>query len=487
MAFLSTHVIANSATSPRPKVRHYTFNNRSSLKSNLSEFQDAQIIRRIDSIAANRVREPHEIIATLDSTIAPPLSYNIFMSPLTFTGFVPPYSQRTLKKFVYSAPQLSADSVSSYTNIITERKNSLIAPIGNLGAQTLSKNNTPEVERLDYLRRVAWLKQQYMLKNPEKIEFALWLLPLPPEMPEEDYSFEGYMKRLRIPASAFGQKEMTLKPKYNIRRYYWLHNLTGGVQFSQAYISPNWYQGGNDHLALLINFYWNVKLNQVYNPNLLFENTISYKLGLNSTQEDEYHNYSVSEDLFQWNLNFGFKAKHNWYYSLTTQFKTQLLNTYPQNSQTRTASFLSPGDLNVGIGMTYSKENAKKTCKFKAALSPLSYNLKTCIDEQVDHAQFNIKEGRNIHNEIGSSAELTLDWNLTSNINYRSRMFIFSDYKNYTHDWENTFSFSINRFLSTQIYAHLRYDTSASAASGWKHWMLKEILSFGFSYAFSTK
>ena len=50
---------------------------------------------------------------------------------------------------------------------------------------------------------------------------------------------------------------------------------------SQAFVSPNWYQGGNNYLALLINFLWDVT-----KPGLSSEphvpEHVSYKLGLNS-------------------------------------------------------------------------------------------------------------------------------------------------------------------------------------------------------------
>lgn len=272
-----------------------------------------------------------------------------------------------------------------------------------------------------------------------------------------------------------------------IKKTHWLHVLDGSVQFSQAYLSPNWYQGGNNNLSLLANFLWNVKLNEVYHPNLLFENNIQYKLGLYSTPQDEVHKYSISEDLFQWNMKAGVKAFKKWFYSFTAQFKTQLLNTYPQNSTTRIASFLSPSDLNLGLGMTYNTTNNSKSLKFNVSIAPISYNLKTCIDTNVDPTQFNIESGKKMTSEIGSNAELTMDWNITKNINYRSRLFLFSNYKYLTGDWENTLSFSINKFLSTQIYVHLRYDSSSELNERWKHWMLKEILSFGFQYKFSTK
>lgn len=80
-----------------------------------------------------------------------------------------------------------------------------------------------------------------------------------------------------------------------------------------------------------------------------------------------------------------------------------------------------------------------------------------------------------------------MKWNILWNITYQSRIFLFTDYKYFQGDWENTISFNINKFLSTQIYAHLRYDTSVPSHASWKKFMLREILSFGLSYTFSTK
>ncbi len=48
--------------------------------------------------------------------------------------------------------------------------------------------------------------------------------------------------------------------------------------------------------------------------------------------------------------------------------------------------------------------------------------------------------------------------------------------------------FEINRFLTTQIYAHMRYDSRGVRAEGtkWKKLQIKEILSIGFAYKFSS-
>ena len=254
-------------------------------------------------------------------------------------------------------------------------------------------------------------------------------------------------------------------------------------------MSGNWYQGGASYLAMLGNFLWDVQLNQVYHPKLMFQSTVSYKLSVNSTPDDQYHKYSISQDLFQYNLKMGYKAIHNWYYSFTTIFKTQFFHSYPSNSMVRSASFLSPGELNLGLGMLYSKQNKKKTVVLSISIAPLSYNLKTCIDPLVDHAQFGIPEGRKLKNEFGSNAEINFKWNIRDNITYTTKMYLFTDYHSFQGDWENTFNFQFSRFFSTQLYAHLRYDTLADPkiSPKWNKWMLKEILSVGLSYNFSTK
>ena len=120
---------------------------------------------------------------------------------------------------------------------------------------------------------------------------------------------------------------------------------------------------------------------------------------------------------------------------MNVQFKTQLLNNYRTNSNDLAAAFLSPGELNLGLGMTYNYENPKKTRVFTAALSPLSYNLKMCTNSRLDPAAFGMEEGKRTLSQYGSSAELTFRWKLAFNIEYFSRMFIFTNYEYVQSDW----------------------------------------------------
>lgn len=330
------------------------------------------------------------------------------------------------------------------------------------------------------------LEYRQMVYHPESIDYADWDLPVPPRLPEEDYSFAGFLKRQNLPAINL---EEAYIPEIELDKRYWLHYFNAALQLSQAYVSTNWYQGGNNYLAFLFNLTWNVDLNTVFKPNLLFQSSFQYKLSINSNPKGSVHKYGTSQDLLQYSLKTGIKAYDHWFYSFNLLFNTQLFNAYEEDTKTMTSAFLSPGTLNLGLGMTYNFQNEKKTFKISASISPLAYNLKTCINKHVDPLQFNIQLGRKTVSEIGSSAEANMEWQLCSNVSWKSRLFLFTNYHYFLGEWENTFNFQINRFLSTQIYLYPRFDSSSEIAPGskWKHWMFKELLSFGFSYVFSTK
>ena len=333
------------------------------------------------------------------------------------------------------------------------------------------------------MRRV---KQRYMIDNPDKVKYNVAMLPEPPK--EVHAVVDPAKSTIAVGEISVDKNEGQVDAAVEIKKRNWLHSFDGSLHFSQAYISPNWYQGGNNNLNMIANAVYNIKLNQAFHPNLLFDTTVQYKLAMNSAPDDSLRNYSISEDLFQVNSKFGIRAANRWFYSLALTFKTQLLNSYKSNTNDMTAAFLSPGELNVGVGMTYNFESPKKNLTFDASVSPLSYNVKMCTDSRLDETAFGIEEGHRSVSQIGSSAECKFWCKLAWNITYTSRLFVFSDYEYVQGDWENTVDFSINRYLSTQIYVHLRYDSSTARLddTSWHRWQLKEILSFGVSYKFSS-
>lgn len=428
-------------------------------------------IELADSLASDSIvfapvviRDLDEILAALPDTM-PERPYNPNVGPWIFSGY------RSLKHRSF--------------NDIAENPN-----LQNLNFQSSWESKPYRPGWLHDALTLSRISQDYMyysmVYTPHSVDYTYWDLPVPPRLPEDDLSLGTYIKNLNLPEVTIAD---ALLPEFEQKKKHWLHKFNTGLQFSQAYVSKNWYQGGNNYLALLYNFYWDVQLNPTYHPDQIFQSTVNYKLGINSIEQNAVgRKYSISEDNFQYNVKYGFKAFKKWFYTITGQFKTQFFNNYKTNTDIRSAAFLSPADLNVGIGMTYSYANPKKTFNLTASIAPLSYNLKVCIDPNIDHTQFNIDQNKKTHSEFGSSGEANMTWQVTSNISMRTRVFAFTDYSYFQGNVETTWDFAINKFLSTQIYANLRYDSSSDFnLSKWHHWMLKEILSFGLSYTFSTK
>lgn len=336
-------------------------------------------------------------------------------------------------------------------------------------------------------RRRARMSMQYMIANPQMVRYNSAFFDTPAKIYRTTFDpTTAQINIEEIADSLLNNVEQYIAPPV-IHRRNWLNTFDGLVQFTQAYNSPNWYQGGNSNLNMLVQAVYQLNLNTKFHPDLLFENTLQYKLALTSAPEDEFRNYSINEDLLQFNTKFGIRAARYWFYTVSGQLKTQTLRNYTSNTNDLKAAFMSPGEVNVGVGMTYTRVNKKETFSFGLTISPLSYNLKTCLEDRVDGTAFGIRPGHRTDNQFGANIEAKLVWKIAYNIQLSTRLYAFTDYNYVQGDLENTLSFSINRFLSTQIYAHLRYDsqTPALADSRWHKWQLKEIFSFGFAYKFA--
>ena len=331
------------------------------------------------------------------------------------------------------------------------------------------------------------IRQNYIFNNPGRIKYNVATLPEPPKAYRayvDPLTTNIVVEEINVPVA-----ETPLDITADITYKKWLHEFNASLQFSQAYISPNWYQGGKNNLNMIGQLLYHVKLNQKFYPKILFETTVQYKLALNSAPDDSIHSINITDDIFQINSTFGLKAAKRWYYSANLMFKTQLFHSYPANSRNPKSAFLSPGELNIGLGMTYNFENQKKNFRFGASLSPLSWNLKTCINDDINPGSYGIEDGHKSMNKFGSSAELTWWWKIAYNIVYNSRLFAFSDYDRFQADWEHTVDFNINKYLSTRFYVHMRYDTQtprSEESPSWHKFQRKEIFSFGFAYHFGV-
>lgn len=334
-------------------------------------------------------------------------------------------------------------------------------------------------------KRAKQVRHEAMMAHPDIVRYNANTLPEPPKDvvvdidPAQNVLEIASGKPLPKPDAPIDRREIKMRN--------WIHTLVGTLHFTQAFISDNWYQGGENNINALGQVKWDFNLNEKLHPKWLFQNSLKYKLGVITAQSDTIRDYAVNEDNFQFSSKLGYKAIERWYYSATLNFQTQFFKTYKPNTYSMKACFLSPGELNVGLGMTYNYKDKNEYKVFTLSLAPLSWNLKICDDiVHLDPTSFGIDTGHHTKHTFGSNLEAKLMWKVRSNIQWSSRFYVFTNYDYVQGDFENTLDFSITKHLNTQIFVHLRYDESRERDPDWKHWQLKEILSFGLTYRFAT-
>jgi hypothetical protein len=231
----------------------------------------------------------------------------------------------------------------------------------------------------------------------------------------------------------------------------------------------------------------NYKKGKIQNNNL-----IEWKLSLYTNPNDTLRKTKIGTDLFRTYSDIGFKAfGDKWYYSANLELKTQLFDNYIENSNTKSAAFLSPFFLNMGIlGMKYQlnkqdKKDKYKSIEFSADISPLSIKyIYVHNPGSVDPKRYGVPEGQNDFLTFGWLINSTLKINFNRAVVFKSRLKCFIDYKKFEFESENELNMAINRYFSTRIYLYARYDDSKGITKDpkWGYWQINEVVTFGLNY-----
>lgn len=257
----------------------------------------------------------------------------------------------------------------------------------------------------------------------------------------------------------------------------WFHKANAHAQFSQNYVSSNWYQGGFSNIAVL--GIMSGQLNYDNKKNVQWDNSGEWRMGFNSIEGDTIRPISTNDDIFRINSKLGVRAGGNWFYSGSVDMSTQFFNSYRGvNSTDMKASFLTPVRLNVGVGLDFKHKKI-----FSIMISPVSYKYIYVNDTiRLKQTMFGVKKGQNYLSEIGSSFRATLSYPITPEIQLDSRLSFYTNYEKVEVDWEIVCGMTINRYMSTRISFNPRYDNTVIGEKAGIQF--KQLLSVGFSHRF---
>ena len=265
------------------------------------------------------------------------------------------------------------------------------------------------------------------------------------------------------------------------RPNFWSFNGDYALQFLQNYVSGNWYRGGESNYSALASLVMQANYNN--KQKLKWENRLELKYGLQSSRSDSLHSFKSTEDLIRLTSKLGLQATKRWYYTVQFIGNTQFSRSYRSNDPKVYSAFAAPLNINLSIGMDYSVDWMNHRLKGNFHLAPLAYNMKYTRMLELTR-RLGMEDGRHFLHDFGSEFTVDLEWKMMESLTWKTRLYGYSTYKRTELEWENTFTFRFNRYISSRVFIYPRFDDGVRRDDHYAFWQLKEFASIGFQYSF---
>lgn len=336
--------------------------------------------------------------------------------------------------------------------------------------------------------------QTYIAQTKPELVTRTWRqMPEPPSIKERPHIHftDIDIERLRPPRSAISGPEKIETQEYIYNP--WDINVIATITATQTAYSY-WASGGTNSVTLsgrlLTNADYTTK-----DGKMCWENDIDLRLGY---MQQEDRPLVKNLDLLDINSQLSLNAVNNWYYALSTEFKSQFFNGYDyddENYSDPISTFLSPAYYTLSAGIDYKiTKNGNKILSLQA--SPLSYKLTFIRDTvKVDPDNYSFDEGKRCRNEIGGSVEISSKYSYKDKISGSSTIEFFSNYidnpQNIDIDWNTSISYDISSIFTVSFTLDMVYDDDVDIVVGeaedgteiyGQRLQVKEYLGFGLTY-----
>lgn len=265
------------------------------------------------------------------------------------------------------------------------------------------------------------------------------------------------------------------------RPNFWTFGGDGNMQFMQNFISENWHKGGESNYSMVAGLTLTANYNN--KKRLKFENKLEMKLGFHTSKSDTLHKFKTNNDMIRYTGKLGLQATKRWYYTLQVLAYTQFTTGLKSNDKKVYSDFMSPFNLNLGLGMDYSVEALNKRLTGSVNLSFLSFNFRY-VDRKRLAKSHGVRGNHHTLEDFGSQLTTSLTWKITDQIRWQTRLYGYTTYERALVEWENTITMNVSKYISTNIFIYPRLDDSRKRDEDWNYWQFKEYCSLGLSYQF---
>ena len=265
------------------------------------------------------------------------------------------------------------------------------------------------------------------------------------------------------------------KPKF------WTKKGDGYLQFMQNFVSDNWYKGGESNYSMVGAL--TLEANYDNRNKWKWDNKLEMKLGFMHTRTDSVHKFKSNEDLIRLTSKVGLEAAKNWYYTLQLLAYTQFTRGLKANDLNIYSDFMSPFNLNLGVGMDYKVASKNNRLTGTVNLSPLAVNYRY-VDRLDLSTSYGLDEGKHSLVDFGSQVTADVTWKINDVVSWKSRLYAFTSYKRAEVEWENTFTLRVSKYISANLFLFPRFDDSGKKDDDLGYLQFKEYSSIGFTYGF---
>ena len=258
----------------------------------------------------------------------------------------------------------------------------------------------------------------------------------------------------------------------------WRRELVLMAQITQNYVTANWYQGGSSSFAALGSAKGQISY---IRERFTWENFGEWRMGGSTISADSIHKMNTTDDLFRLYSKGNFRIVPKLFASLSSEIETRLLPTYKANSYDLKSGPFSPFRYTAALGLDY-----KPVENLSVSFSPLSYKVIHIMDTtRVNGKDYGLEAGQQTQHNIGSSVRLEYTWKPVREFALETKFYCYTNYRNVELDLEINCDFIINRWLTSRLTIHPRYDSSV-IMEGDDHakMQFRELLSIGFAHKF---